>query len=246
MSLLGRLADALWNPWLLGALSVHRSDTDGGERVLSPAALPAVVAGDRREPAPHQPRLQRRRHLLPPGPGHRPGLHHRHGQHRRGGHGHLSGRAGAVFWMWVSALLGMSTGVCGKTAVRAVSDRRPQGRAAGRPHVLPAGRPPRPRAGRLVLPGLPPRHPGGGQPGPGGLHRLRPPVRLRLGPIAGGGGDSPAGRAGDGGRHGPGGPGVGAAGARHGPAVPGKRRPGADRPGGGAAPGLCPHLLLRP
>ena len=67
-----------------------------------------------------------------------------------------------MFWMWASRPAGNVHRVCGKTAVCAVSDPCPRRRSAGRPHVLPAGRPPRPRAGRLVRPGLPPRHPGGG------------------------------------------------------------------------------------
>ena len=37
------------------------------------------------------------------------GRHHRHRQHRGRGHGHRLRRPGAIFWMWVMALLGMMT-----------------------------------------------------------------------------------------------------------------------------------------
>ena len=52
----------------------------------------------------------------------------------------VSGGAGAVFWMWVMALLGMMTSYA-RTCWASTTAARPGGRLARRADVLPAGRP---------------------------------------------------------------------------------------------------------
>ena len=161
MSLLGRLADALWNPWLLGlflftglVLTVgsgffplrrlrlwwrvtagsllHTSRASKGGGISSLQALATALASTI-------------------------------------GTGSIAGVAmaiylggpGAVFWMWASALLGMSTGCVEKLLSVQYQTAAPGegGRAAPCSTCGTASAPP---AGRLVRPGLPPRHPGGG------------------------------------------------------------------------------------
>ena len=226
-------ADALWDPWLLGlflltglllSLGCGFFPCSGSGCGCPPLWAPCST------PGPSGPG-----DLLPPGPEHRPGLHHRHRQYRRGGGGHLSGRPGGGVLDVGLRAAGHGHQLRGEAVGCPLPLPFPGRRVAGRAHVLPAGRAPLPCPGRLVRPGLPPRHPGRGRSDPVRLHRLLPPRRPGLGPAGGGVLHRPAGRAYPDRRDGTGGPGCSAAGPSHGSALLGQR---AGRPA--APPGAAP------
>ena len=148
-------------PLAAGVLSPHRAAAVPGLRLFPPVPGPAVAVRHLglSVPSPGPPGPG---DLLPPGPEHRPGLHHRHRQYRRGGRGHLSGRPRCGILDVGLRAAGHGHQLCGEAAGRPLPLPLPGRRVAGRTHVLSAGWAPLPRPGRLVRPGLPPRHPGGG------------------------------------------------------------------------------------
>ncbi len=108
------------------------------------------------------------------------------------------GGPGAVFWMWISALLGMMTGCAEKLLSVRYRRAGPAGWLGGPMYYIRDGLK-SPLLAGLVCPGMPAGHPDRGRHGPVQLHCRRPPGHLRMGPAGGGGGRRGPDGAGDGG-----------------------------------------------
>ncbi len=117
------------------------------------------------------------------------------------------GGPGAVFWMWISALLGLMTSFAEKTLAVKYPAKSPGGRLGGRSHGLHGAGAGLERRREVVFLLVCSGGAGRGRYGPVQFHRFRPPCCAGLGAAGGGGGDGPVHRGGHPGGDRPGGTG---------------------------------------